>query len=233
METIPPINHIFVDFENVHEVDLSLIGQKSVHVTVLVGPKQTKLDVELVEKLLCHADSVHLVRLLEPGRNAVDFALAYYVGRAVVLDPTGYFHIISGDTGYDPLVAHLRRNHVRAHRHETFETLKAKLSNGTSTELAVGTTNAPEPIAKPLPATKIASASTQKAAPLGERAAQVMEHLRSHAKNRPTKETTLAHHIPSILGKGATEDDAQQMIKSLRASKKISINEKGRVTYHL
>src|SRR5436190_7135804 len=108
----PPVNHVFVDFENVHKVDLSVIGSKAVSFTLLVGPRQTKLDAALVEKLFEHAVSVELVRLTSSGRNALDFTLAYYVGRAVAADPTGVFHIISKDAGYDPLIAHLRSRHV-------------------------------------------------------------------------------------------------------------------------
>ncbi len=233
MDTLPPTNHIFVDFENVHEVDLSLIGQMSVHVTVLVGAKQTKLDAELVEKLVRHADSVNLVRLLEPGRNAIDFTLAYYVGRAAVLDPSGYFHIISGDTGYDPLIAHLRRNHVKAQRHENFETIKAKLNNNTAAEPAAVVTTATDSIAKPVPSPKIISTNTLKVVSLDEQAVEVLEHLRGHPKNRPAKEATLAHHISSLLGKGATGEDVHQVVQALRDTNKISINERGRVTYLL
>src|SRR5438105_2086506 len=87
------VNHVFVDFENVHEIDLAIIGSKAVSFTLLVGPRQTKLDVSLVEKLFEHAVSVELVRLTSAGRNALDFTLAYYVGRAVAADPTGFFHI--------------------------------------------------------------------------------------------------------------------------------------------
>src|SRR5207244_2512009 len=104
----PRVNHVFVDFENVHEVDLAIIGSKTVAFTLLVGPRQTKLDVSLVERLFEHAVSVQLVPLASAGKNALDFTLAYYVGRAVAADPTGYFHIVSKDAGYDPLIEHLR-----------------------------------------------------------------------------------------------------------------------------
>jgi hypothetical protein len=95
----PSINHVFVDFENVYEIDLAIIGKTSVSFTLLVGPRQTKLDASLVEKLFEHAVSVQLVRLTSAGKNALDFTLAYYVGRAVAADPTGCFHIISKDAG--------------------------------------------------------------------------------------------------------------------------------------
>ena len=38
------MNHVFVDFENVHEVDPSVIGARSVSLTLLLGARQTKLD---------------------------------------------------------------------------------------------------------------------------------------------------------------------------------------------
>ena len=46
------MNHVFVDFENVHQVDLSLIGAKSVSFTLRVGAKQSKLDSDMVERLM-------------------------------------------------------------------------------------------------------------------------------------------------------------------------------------
>lgn len=86
------MNHVFVDFENVHQVDLSLIGAKSVSFTLMVGAKQAKLDSDLVEKLMAHSSSIQLVKLKSSGKNALDFALAYYLGRKV---PCGSYWIFS------------------------------------------------------------------------------------------------------------------------------------------
>src|SRR5258706_6824594 len=119
----PPVNHVFVDFENVHEIDLAIIGAKAVSFTLLMGSRQTKLDASLVEKLLEHASSVQLVRLTSGGKNALDFVLAYHVGRAAAADPAGFFHIVSKDTGFDPLIEHLKSKHIRARRHDSFATL--------------------------------------------------------------------------------------------------------------
>lgn len=119
----PPVNHIFVDYENVHHVDAAIIGGKNVHFTLLLGVQKAKLDVSVVEKLLLHAATVEWVRLKHSGPNAVDFALAYYVGRAVIADPCGHFHIVSKDKGYDALIEHLRSKHIHARRHENFATL--------------------------------------------------------------------------------------------------------------
>jgi hypothetical protein len=88
-----------------------------------LGARHTRLDVALVEKLMEHAASVQLVRLTSSGRNALDFALSYYLGRAVLSDPTAYFHVVSRDKGFDPLIEHLRSRHIHAHRHDDFTTL--------------------------------------------------------------------------------------------------------------
>lgn len=122
-ELPPPMNHVFVDFENVHQVDLSVIGKKAVSFTLLLGAKQTKLDAALVEKLMEHAASVQLIRLTTSGKNALDFAVAYYLGRAVLADPTAYFHIVSRDTDYDSLIEHLRSRHIQVRRHKDYTTL--------------------------------------------------------------------------------------------------------------
>ena len=235
MDPLPPVNHIFVDFENVHEVDLSIVGQKSVSFTLLLGPKQTKLDAALVEKLLQHAGSVHLVRLGTAGRNALDFTLAYYVGRAAVLDPSGFFHIISRDTGYDPLIVHLRSQHIRAHRHPDFTSLQ-NLLNPLSPAVAIPA-SMPAPVsAKAVKAPKLQKAPkppTPIAPPLDERASHALEHLRGHPKNRPARESTLASHMRTLFGNKITEEEAATVVETLRGAGHVAITDKGRVTYRL
>src|SRR5882724_9829934 len=177
----PPVNHVFVDFENVNKVDLAVIGSKAVSFTLLVGPRQTKLDASLVEKLFEHAVSVQLVRLTSAGRNALDFTLSYYLGRAVAADPTGHFYIISKDTGYDPLIAHLRSRHIFAYRHDSFETLPF---------IGPARPAAPGP---PATARKTKPQPQSKSVPdsLNESETRVLEHLRSHPTTRPRSQKKL------------------------------------------
>ena len=219
----PPVNHVFVDFENVHEIDLAVIGSKAVTFTLLMGPRQTKLDVSLVEKLVKHAASVQLVRLASAGRNALDFSLVYYVGRAVAADPTGYFHIISKDAGYDPLIEHLRSKHVHAHRHDSFATLTF-----------AGPPKQPVPT-PPAAAPKLKAQSKPKAQPpvFEEPAARVLEHLRKHPNNRPRRKTTLVRHLLTLIGNKTTETDVLSLLGNLRQAGHLTIDEKGAVIYRL
>jgi len=233
MDLPPPVNHVFVDFENVHEIDPALIGQPAVNLMLLVGARQTKIDTDLVEKLMQHAGSVQLVRLTSTGRNALDFTLAYYVGRAVAADPTGHFHIISKDTGYDALVTHLQSRHVHAQRHGDYSRLT--FSGDAKPTAPVRDNPAPPPApAKAAAAPKPVKAPKAPAPVSDDRAGHVLEHLRSHGKSRPSREKTLVRHVISLFVKDKiSEDEARNVIETLRQSGDIVVNDKGRVTYQL
>ena len=230
IELPPPINHVFVDFENVQDIDLAVIGTKAVSFTLLLGPRQTKLNVPLVEKLMAHAASVQLLRLTSPGKNALDFTLAYYLGRAVLADPTGFFHIVSKDAGFDPLVEHLRSKHVRARRHDSFATL----TFAASTKLSAATLPAPAPKPKPSALKPKAPAGPKiQLSVLDEREAQVLEHLRKPTTNRPRNKQKLVSCLITHLGHKITETQALDLIHHLSQAGHLVIDEKGAVTYHL
>jgi hypothetical protein len=196
------MNHVFVDFENVHEVDPALFGAKSVSLTLLLGARQTKLDAALVEKLLEHAASVQLVRLTSSGKNALDFTLAYYVGRAVMADPTGHFHIVSGDTGFDPLIEHLRSRHIHADRHDNFS-----------------------PLTSPAPA-KTTSV------PPEDLLTRASEHLSKLVTNRPKRKKTLISHLRARFDKTATDAEMEDLVNRLCKAGHLTIGEKDAVTYY-
>jgi hypothetical protein len=218
----PSVHHVFVDFENVPKVDLTILDSKAANFTLLLGPRQTKLDVSIVEKLLAHAASVQLVRLASGGRNALDFTLVYYVGRAVATDPSGYFHIISKDTGYDPLLAHLQSRNIHAKRHNDFTTLPFKDQVG-------------QPAHNPSVAPKPKSPSKSKTAVfnLGERESQVLEHLRKATTTRPRKEKKLLSFLIAYLGHKITETEALAIVENLCRAGYLVMAENGAVTYHV
>jgi hypothetical protein len=219
----PPINHVFVDFENVHEVDLSVIGSKAVSFTLLVGPRQTKLDVALVEKLFEHAVSVQLVRLTSSGKNALDFTLAYYVGRAVAVDPTGIFHIVSKDTGYDPLIKHLRSRHISAERHDNFVTLPF------ASALKPAPPNPPPVARNP----KSPATSKSEVTRLNGWHTRMLEHFRKSSATRPRNQQRLVSFLVAYFGNKITEADALSHIEALVQAGHLVIGERGAVTYRL
>jgi len=218
MNTPAPVNHVFVDFENVHEIDPALIGAKATAFTLLIGPENKKLDLDVVEQLLAHAGAVQFIRLATKGRNAVDFALAYYLGQAVLADPAGYFHLISKDKGYDPLLEHLKGKHVRVRRHEDFESLSATLQPNPAHQPPAPATTTPAPIHRAEPPS------------LSDGARLLLEILRSFT-TRPRTRKTLTRHVITILGNKITEEQAGHLIKELCAAGKIAINAQDKVEY--
>jgi hypothetical protein len=113
-------NHIFVDYENVHEVDLDLVVGREVIVHLVLGERHKTLPLEMVKQLQKYAAQVRLVEAGKSGKNALDFVLAYRVGIEAAGDPKAYFHVVSRDTGFDALIVHLRKHHILARRDESF-----------------------------------------------------------------------------------------------------------------
>jgi hypothetical protein len=221
------VNYVFVDFENVQQIDLAVIGSKAVNFTLLVGPRQTKLDMALAEKLFEYANSVQLVRLTSAGRNALDFAVAYYLGRAVVADPAGCFHIVSKDTGFNPLIEHLQSRHIYARRHDSFATLPF------ASPVPPSTPSAP---AAPVAAPRLKSPSKVRPPTLAvkERAARIVEHLRKPSANRPRTRTKLVKFVIAHLGRPQiTEAEALDLVEHISQSGHLAVDAKGKLTYHL
>ncbi|MEO7319909.1 MAG: PIN domain-containing protein [Chthoniobacteraceae bacterium] len=112
--------YIFVDYENVPDVDLALLAGKAAVVEVVLGEQHKSLPLAMVDRLMEYREQIKLVKTAKSGRNALDFVLAYRVGVASTADAEGYFHIVSRDTGFDALVAYLHKNKILARRDESF-----------------------------------------------------------------------------------------------------------------
>lgn len=207
-----PLNYVFIDDENVPNLDLSSIEGKTVHVTLLLGPKKTKLPVEQVQVLMKHAASTHLIRLEKPGKNALDFVLAYYLGQAVQRHPGACFHLVSKDGDYDNLIEHLQNQHIRIQKHADASTL---------------TFGSPR---KPSEAPKAA-------APLAPRKpdtfAEILRYLKNRGDKAPKTRKKLMSDLKAHQLKGATDAQIEKVASKLEKDHHVSFDEKGKATYHL
>lgn len=226
-----PINHVFVDFENVHQVDLSLIGAKSVSFTLMVGAKQTKLDSDLVEKLMAHSSSVQLVKLSSSGMNALDFALAYYLGRAALADPTASFHIVSKDGGFDPLIDHLRTRNIKVQRHPSF----AELTFTWPGKAALASTPAVKAVKK-VAAKKVLKKTVAKKAVAKVNSVEtwmerVLKDFQEHPKAQPKKRKSLSAKVANLINKSADGPEVQSVIAQMEKTGKLKFDEKDNPVY--
>ena len=109
-------NYVLIDYENVQPDDIDTLQHEHVRVIVFVGPHQTKIALEKAVALQRMGANAEYLRLSGGGPNALDFHIAYYLGQLTAKDPTAYFHVISKDTGFDPLIKHLKERKLRACR---------------------------------------------------------------------------------------------------------------------
>ncbi|HLM57779.1 MAG TPA: PIN domain-containing protein [Pyrinomonadaceae bacterium] len=109
-------NIILVDYENVQPKDVDLLKGGPFKVKVFLGPNQSKVSVTLAAALQTLGSNAEYVHLETAGNNALDFLIAYYIGVLSSEDPTAYFHIISKDSGFDPLIKYLRGRKISAQR---------------------------------------------------------------------------------------------------------------------
>ena len=109
-------NIILIDFENVQPQDLTPLRGRPCKIKVFCGANQTKIPTGLVAALLPIGPDAELVLIQGSGRNALDFHIAYYIGRLSTEAPGGTFYIVTKDTGFDPLIKHLKTKDIACHR---------------------------------------------------------------------------------------------------------------------
>jgi hypothetical protein len=204
------IHFLFVDYENVTQIDFSIFQSQSVHLNVILGANQKKLDTDFVLKLSRYTTQMKLVQLTKTGKNALDFVLAYEVGQKAAANPKACFHVISKDKGFDGLITHLNNGKVRAQRHDDFSR-----------------------IAFSAPAKTPPSPAVTKPKRVEDLIPTLREYLKKTSRNRPKKKKTLLNFLKSHLGKNSTEDEALRAFESLCQSGNVAVEENDNVSYSL
>ncbi len=112
-------NYVLVDYENVQPTSLPTLGAEHFRVIVFVGASQNKIPYELAAQLQRLGTNGEYVKIAGNGSNALDFHIAYFIGRLAATEPEACFHIISKDTGFDPLIRYLRSSKIGIRRSRT------------------------------------------------------------------------------------------------------------------
>jgi hypothetical protein len=112
---MPKTNVILVDYENVQtNLDvLQSIKVENVKIYVFVGQNQ-KITVDLSNNI--HENNGKFIQMEGTGKNALDFHIAYFIGRLSKENNNYCFHIISKDTGFDVLIKYLKKNNIICYR---------------------------------------------------------------------------------------------------------------------
>jgi len=148
-------NFVLIDFESVQPESLEALGRNQFRVIVFIGASQTKIPFEIASALQQMGNSAEYIKISGNGKNALDFHIAFAIGQLSVKDPTAYFHIISKDGGFDPLIQHLKSKKIPTARWSKIEDiplLKKSASDGKkTTKTANPEKTPPTPPASPTP----------------------------------------------------------------------------------
>ena len=107
---------LMVDYENVQQVELDSFVLGEMDVMVFVGHSQSRLPYELVSEAQPLGKRLKWIRISGNGKNALDFHIAYEIGRLSATGEYRNFAILSHDTGFDPLVEHVKRASIGCRR---------------------------------------------------------------------------------------------------------------------
>lgn len=100
-------HYVLVDFENVQPKNLGALQAGPFHIKVFLGASQSKITLELARALQAFGSDAEYIQVAGNGSNALDFHIAFYIGRLAATVPEACFTIVSKDTGFDPLIKHL------------------------------------------------------------------------------------------------------------------------------
>ena len=109
-------NYVLIDYENVQPDAMAVLNEEHFKVIVFVGANQAKVSFDVASALQQMGERAEYVRISGNGSNALDFHIAFYIGQLAAREPDAYFHIVSKDTGFDPLVQHLKAQKILACR---------------------------------------------------------------------------------------------------------------------
>lgn len=116
---------LLVDYENVHKIDLSLLDE-SYSAIIYVGAQQSLPKAASRAKTAHRFSRVDFQKIEGVGKNALDFHIAFQLGRVIETAPCTECFVLSRDKGFDPLLAHLNKNGLRCSRVPSIEDLLPK-----------------------------------------------------------------------------------------------------------
>jgi len=109
-------NFVLVDLENVQPKNIGLLYGGPFKIKVFLGATQCKIPLDMARVFQAFGPDVEYIQMDGNGTNALDFHIAYYIGRLAAEYPDAYLHIISKDTGFDPLIKHLKGQGISCQR---------------------------------------------------------------------------------------------------------------------
>ena len=205
-------HYALIDLENIQPASLQKLKKEGYQIKVFVGATQSKISIDLAAELQSFGSDAQYIRIETSGKNALDFHIAFYMGRISASDPGSRFIVLSKDTGYDPLLKHMRACGITANR----------------SGVALAGKTVPAPLSSPV--------VNQKKPPpqmtMAERVAHAHQYLNRAGKAKPAKLKTLNAAMKSVFLKKLDDSAISHLINEL-IRQGIVIENQGSVSYKL
>jgi hypothetical protein len=225
-------NFILVDYENVQPEELPALAQPELFfIKLFIGPANARINVDLAAALQPLGSNVEYIKLATGGKNALDFHIACYLGRLLEKDPKAYFHIISKDTGFDPLIKALVAEKFHVYRCGTLGDIPCLKAAALAVKPGVA---APKVVSSALAKKHVAAAKKQ--SPSAASASDVqpaLEYLNRPKLGKPRTLETLRRSLLTHLKSTHSASHIEQMIDALLKRELIRKDAKDKITYHL
>ncbi len=197
---------LLVDFENVQQVELARLDE-SYRVVIFVGSNQKSVPFELVTKAQQLGSRIEWHKVSGEGRNALDFFIAFHLGRVIDKPNRPECIVLSKDRGFDPLLRYLSENGLTCRRITGLHELR--------------TTHHPSAARAGLPVSPDD--------PKVKRVVELLSRLEKRA--RPRRHRTLAQTISALYQKQLSRQEVEQIIAALLAHNLVTESD-GVITYH-
>ena len=227
--------YVLVDYENVPVKSLALLQGEEFRVHVFLGMNNTRLSTELAVAMQKLGQRGDYVQLTSTGPNALDFHIAYYLGKLVSNDAFGQYHVISKDRGFDSLIEWLQGQQVKAFRVDSIECMPC-FPQAVAPPAAIAPSKVvPLKVAPPAPSPKSkpkAAAAKTVQTELDARVKLVVADLQARKTGRPATQKTLVNTIHNRIGKTLPVAAAQAVFELL-VKRKLVVVSGLKVSYNL
>lgn len=199
-----PEKYILVDFENIQPADLDKVRDQGFKIRIFLGSLQERLPLALVSSLQVFGPALEYVQTCGRGSNALDFYIAYFLGRKSFEQPHARFFIVSQDTGFDPLLRHLRSQGIFCRRVVSTAEIRKEQ----------------------------ALIDAMRALPLEQMMQRVMKHLSKPSLVRPRSLRTLRTSVSALFGKKLRASQIDDVIFELKRSGFV-VQDSPRIIYQI
>ncbi len=108
--------YLLVDYENVQNINLEKLPQKDFLIYIFIGESQNKIPFKLVQDAQKFGDKINWIKIDGNGTNALDFHIAYYLGKFNFESSNDEYIILSKDKGFDPLIRFIKKQNGKCRR---------------------------------------------------------------------------------------------------------------------